>query len=79
MAEWAEWTIASLCGAFSVVQLLGTLWCVVEFHRRWRSVPELWALDWLDIVYRVEHEFGVALAAADFKGLPAEKRAALTA
>src|SRR5262249_38673375 len=40
---------------------------------------ELWGLDWLDIVYRLEYTFGVTLTAADFAGLSPEAQQALTA
>jgi hypothetical protein len=79
VGDWLWWRLGYLCGAFVVVKLLGTLWCFTELRRKWRSVPELWALDWLDIVYRVEHEFGVTLVAADFEVLPKDARAELTA
>lgn len=79
MGEWAGWVCGSVCVAFAVLKLVGTLYTFLQLRRKWRTVPELWALDWLDIVYRVERDFGVLLAAADFEGLSPAARWGLTA
>jgi hypothetical protein len=63
----------------AAAKILGGIWCLVELCRKWRGTRELWSLDWLDIVFRVEREFGVVLTAADFVGLSPEARVALTA
>ena len=67
------------CVAVAVAKMLAGWWCLVELRRRWRSVPELWSVDWLDIVYRLERDLGVTLTAADFEGQPTTARLALTA
>jgi hypothetical protein len=79
MGEWLWWVLGSLFGLFAVVKLLGGIWCLVELCRKWRGAFELWGIDWLDIVYRLEREFGVSLTAADFAGWSPEARVALTA
>jgi hypothetical protein len=75
MDEWLGW----VCGAVAAMQCLAACWCFVELHRKWRSVPELWGVNWLDIAYRMEREFGITLTEADFESLPAAARVALTA
>jgi hypothetical protein len=79
MSKLLCWVLGSACLGFTVVKLIGGLWCLLEFQRKWRPVPELWSIDWLGIVYRLEREFGVTITAADFAGLSAEARVALTA
>jgi hypothetical protein len=79
LGELLWWGLASLCAAVAVLQLVGRVWCLVELQRKWRAAPELWGIDWLDVVYRVEWAFGVALTAADFEGWPPDERAGLTA
>jgi hypothetical protein len=75
MDEWLGW----VCGAVAAMQFIAACWCFLELHRKWRSVPELWGVDWLDIVYRMEREFGITLTAADFESQHAAARVALTA
>jgi hypothetical protein len=60
-------------------KIVATLWGLMQLRREWRSVPELWSLDWLDIVYRLESQFSVTLAEADFAAMTSERRVALTA
>jgi acyl carrier protein len=79
MRDWVWWVSSAVCGALVVAQILGVITCLFRLRRTWRSAPELWSLDWLDIVYRIESEFGVVLAAADFEALPPTARAELTA
>ena len=79
MGEWAGWLCGSVCVAFAVLKFVGGLYTFLLFRRKWRTVPELWALDWLDIVYLVERDFGVLLVAADFEGLSPAARQGLTA
>jgi hypothetical protein len=79
MGEWLGWVLGWACGAAVAMQFVAACWCFLELHRNWRSVPELWGVDWLDVVYRLEWEFGVTLAAVDFEDHPATARVALTA
>src|SRR5262245_46271235 len=80
MGEWLWWVFSSLCGMFHVIQLIGVCWLLIELRRRkWHFVPELRGIDWLDIVYRLQREFGVTITAGNFNGWPAEARAALRA
>jgi hypothetical protein len=79
MGEWLGWAIGSICGAFIVFKFVAGAWCLIDLRRKWRAVPELWGVDWLDIVYRVEREFGVSLTAGDFAEWPEEMRIGLTA
>ncbi|MBV9121805.1 MAG: hypothetical protein JO112_00420 [Planctomycetes bacterium] len=79
MGETLWWMFGSICAVLAVLKLCGTIWCSVELHRNWQGCPELWALDWLDIVYRVQREFGVALTASDFDTRALEVRTNLTA
>ncbi len=79
MDEWLWWLLGSVCGLLAAVQMLGGLWCLVELYRKWRGAAELWGLDWLDIVFRLEHAFGVSLTDADFADFSPEARGALTA
>jgi hypothetical protein len=75
MVAWLGW----ICGGLAALYLIAGCWCLIELLRKWRSAPELWGIDWLDIVYRLERAFGVALTGADFARVPAEVRAELTA
>ena len=79
MGEWLWWVLGSICGLFAVLKLLLGIWCLVELCRKWRGASELWGIDWVDIVYRLEREFGASLTAADFAGFSPEGRVALTA
>lgn len=79
MGDGLFWVFGSACAMFAALKLIVGVWCVIELHRKWRSVPELWSIDWLDIVFRLEREFGVAFSATDFKNWSAEARAGLTA
>jgi hypothetical protein len=79
MSEWLLGILGSLCVLFAVAKTLGDIWCLIELCRKWKGAFELWGIDWLDIVYRLKRAFGVALTAADFAGLSAEARVALTA
>ncbi len=83
MGEWSGYVCGSVCVSLAVLlavmQFIGGIWCFIEFRRKWRSVPELWTIDWLDIVHRVEREFRVMLSAADFEGWAVEARLGLTA
>jgi len=77
-----EWLCGLLCWLFvllAIFQIGLRVWCLIELQRKWRSIPELWGLDWLDVVYRVQRAFGVPLTAADFVELSPEARRALTA
>ena len=79
MSEWLGWAFGSVCVAIAVLKLAAGVWCLVELRRKWRAVPELWGVDWLDVVCRLERAFGVKLTAADFADWPADARAGLTA
>src|SRR5262245_44915293 len=46
---------------------------------RRKSVPELWGLDWLGILYRLERSFDVVFDRTDFAAIPAHRRVFLTA
>jgi hypothetical protein len=79
MAEWLFSVLGFICGAFAIAQFIVVIWCFVDLRRKWRPVPELWGIDWLDIVYRLERDLGVAPTAADFEELSASARIELTA
>jgi hypothetical protein len=68
MDGWLGGALGWLCGALGVAKFLLAGWCILELWRKGRSVPELWSIDWLDIVYRLKREFGVTIAAGDFEG-----------
>jgi hypothetical protein len=78
MAEWVWLALGGVCLTFAVVKVVGTCWCLFDL-RKWRATPELWGVDWLDVVYRIEAVFAVTLTAADFASLSPHERAALTA
>jgi hypothetical protein len=63
----------------AVGKVVLTAWCLLEWRRHWRSVPEFFGFDWLDVVWRLEREFGVKLLGADFERLSADERNGLTA
>ena len=79
MDGWLWSVLGWICGTFVVVKIIAGCWCFAELRREWRAVPELWGVDWLDIVFRLEREFGVKLTAADLVGWPPAARVALTA
>ncbi len=79
MGEWVTWILGSVCAAIAVLQGVGLVWVLIELHRKWRTAPPLWGLDWLDVVYRVDREFGLVLTGVDFDGWTPETRAELTA
>jgi hypothetical protein len=79
VSEWLWWVFGSLCWVLAALQIIGGCWVLIEWHRKWRPVRELWSIDWLDIVYRLERDFGVTFTAGDFEGWSAETRVALTA
>jgi hypothetical protein len=79
VSEWLWYALWAVCELAFVV-------AYICFHRElfnsrceWRNASELWGIDWLDILYRLNREFGVVLTAADFEELPADARSALTA
>lgn len=69
MGEWLTWLLGSACGAIAVVQFFGGIWCWIELRRKWSSCAELWGVDWLDVVFRLEREFGISLSGTDFEAL----------
>jgi hypothetical protein len=79
MNEWLWHVSGSICGVFAALQFIGGLWFMLEMRRKWRSVPELWSIDWLDIVYRLQREFRIKFTGTDFEGLSADARVELTA
>ena len=79
MGEYLSWTLGSLCIAMAVLKVVGGVWCWVELRRKWRATPELWGIDWLDIVFRVESVFGAPLTTGDFSDWSPAARAELTA
>ena len=79
MGEWLWCLLGWLCAACAAVKLIGFCWFLVELRRKWRSIPELWSIDWLDIVCRLELEFEVTLTAADLADRSADERMALSA
>ncbi|QJW93762.1 hypothetical protein [Frigoriglobus tundricola] len=79
MGEWLRWAFGWACGALAVLKFAAGLWCWVELRRKWLELPELWGVDWLDIVFRVERAFGMPLTAADFAGWTTGARVGLTA
>jgi len=79
MIEWLGPAFGYTCMALAVLKFVAGGWCLIELRRKWRAVPELWGIDWLDITYRVERAFRVTVTAADFRAWPAEARLGLTA
>jgi hypothetical protein len=66
-----------LCTAVAGLQVVGLGWCMLELRRK--AVRELWGIDWLDILYRLERDFGITLEQVDFGSVPTEARSHLTA
>lgn len=79
MADWLCSGFIWLCVIFAIFQVIGRIWLGLYLYRHWRTVPELWCLDWADIVFRLERDFGVTLSSTDFEGLSPNARLALTA
>lgn len=79
MGAWLWWALSYICPAIAVLKVAGGVCCIVELRRKWRATPEFWGLDWLEVVYCVEREFGVTLTAADFVAWSADARVGLTA
>jgi hypothetical protein len=79
MQMWVWLLVFGTLAAFATVRYICVVWCLIQLRRKWRSVPELWGIDWLDVVYRIERELGVTVTASDFEVLPADERIALTA
>jgi hypothetical protein len=75
----AEWFTGTICMSLIAAQIISLIWCAIELRKNWWSTSEFWGVDWLDIVCRVEREFGVSLTAADFADWSPEARAALSA
>jgi hypothetical protein len=71
--------VLSLFAAGAVVQIILKATCIVALRRHWQSVPELWGIDWLDVVWRLERELKVKLTGSDFERFTAEERIGLTA
>jgi hypothetical protein len=78
MGEWVQYLAGSICLLLAAAQLAAGLWAFTELRKR-RSVPEFFGLDWLDIVFRVERQFGVSLTVRDFECFPPEALRVLTA
>lgn len=78
MPEWFKCLLLvaflTLCAARTLTQI----WCLAEL-RKWRTVPELRGIDWLDIVYRLERDLGVRVSASDFENLQGVERINLSA
>jgi hypothetical protein len=79
MGDYLWCVLGFVCAAFVAVKFIGGFWCLMELRRKWRSTPELWSIGWLDIVFRLEREFGVTLNAVEFEGLQTAERVELTA
>jgi hypothetical protein len=79
VGAWLEWMIFPCLVTWAIAQILGKAWCLLQLRRHWRSAPELWGIDWLDIVFRLEREFGVRLTGTDFAQFSAHERITLTA
>jgi acyl carrier protein len=79
MGEWFWDGMIALLAVYCAVSLFCTAWCLLELRRNWRSAPELWGLDWLDVVWRLERELGVHLTGADFGRFSVEERGQITA
>jgi acyl carrier protein len=71
--------ILSLFAAGAVVQIILKATCILALLRHWQSVPELWGIDWMDVVWRLERELRVKLTGSDFEQFTAEERSGLTA
>jgi hypothetical protein len=78
MANWLSLLLFTVGIVVGGLRAVGGCWCLLELFRKWRSVPEFWGLDWVDIVYRLEREFKVSVAADDFVCMPTAARVALT-
>jgi hypothetical protein len=79
MEKWFAWIVGALCGFIAIFKVLGGFVCLVALYRKWSGVSDLWAIDWLDVVFRMEREFGISLTGDDFAGLSRENRLSLTA
>jgi hypothetical protein len=79
MNEWLKWALGFLCVSFIALKIFCTIWIAIQLRRKWRSCPEFWSIDWLDIVLRIEQEFCVEILAADFETIPSEARVEITA
>jgi hypothetical protein len=79
MDDWLWCFLGWLCVCLCTAKAVFGCWCLIELRRKWRAVPELWSIDWLDIVFRVKRDLNVTLVASDFEGRPSEDRVALTA
>jgi hypothetical protein len=73
------WVFGFVCVAIAVLKVIATVWILIDLNRKWRTIPELWGVDWLDIVYRIERAFGVSLTASDFQHWTPDARVGLTA
>jgi len=79
VSEWLSCVILSLFVAVAVVGITLNASCLLVLRRHWRSVPELWGIDWLDVVWRLEQELKVELTGSDFERFTADERMGLTA
>jgi hypothetical protein len=61
MATCLNWLVYLLL-ASGVLKVVAMVWCVYDL--RGKSIPELWGIDWLDIVYRIERIHHAARNAA---------------
>lgn len=79
MGDWIGYVFGSICGLIAVLQFLMGVYFMIEINRKWRNVPEFWSIDWVDIVLRLKHTFGVVLTGSDFEEMSAKARYGLTA
>jgi hypothetical protein len=76
-ADWIFPILGWLCLGVFVLKTVGLIWVVRQLRRK--SVPELWGIDWLDILFRLERLFQVTFEKADFEAIPPDHRQELTA
>src|SRR5262245_44197833 len=70
MADWAGWLCSGLFAALAVLQFLGGLYCWYSLCRK--SVPALWSIDWIDVLFRLEKEFRICFCSDDFRHIQDE-------
>ncbi len=76
MGTGLEWILLSLVFLTVSAKVVIVAWAIIELRRK--SVPELWGIDWLDILHRLEQEFGVVFSRTDFEAIPTGERLGLT-
>jgi len=66
-----------LCGGLAAIQFVAGLICLYSLCRK--SVPELWGINWIDILFRLERDFQLEFHPSDFQRFRGQRRTDLTA